>query len=202
MTRCPWCLINELETKYHDEEWGVPVHDDRKQFEHLMMEVMQCGLSWDTVLKKREIFRACFDGFDFDKVAAYTEQDVQRIMDTPGMIRSIRKIEAVITNARCFRQIRAEFGSFSDYLWGWTGGKTLLYKGHELGRIPASNALSERIGKDLKKRGMKYLGPVTVYSHMQSCGVINDHLESCYRYRQLIDSHPGARVDEHGQPLS
>ena len=196
MNRCPWCLINELEMKYHDEEWGVPVHDDRRQFEHLMMEVMQCGLSWDTVLKKREIFRGCFDGFDFDKVAEYGEEDVQRIMDTPGMIRSIRKIEAVIQNARCFRQIRAEFGSFSDYLWGWTGGKTLLYRGHELGHIPASNALSEEIGKDLKKRGMKYLGPITVYSHMQSCGIINDHLASCDRYHQLIEQHPVAFVDD------
>ena len=196
MNRCPWCLINELETKYHDEEWGVPVHDDHKQFEHLMMEVMQCGLSWDTVLKKRDIFRACFDGFDFDKVAAYTEQDVQRIMDTPGMIRSIRKIEAVITNARCFRQIRAEFGSFSAYLWGWTDNRTLLYAGHELGRIPASNALSAQIAADLKKRGMKYLGPVTVYSHMQSCGVINDHLRECHRYQRLIDEYPVVRVDE------
>ena len=190
MNRCPWCLINELETKYHDEEWGVPVHDDRRQFEHLMMEVMQCGLSWDTVLKKREIFRGCFDGFDFEKVAAYTEQDVQRIMDTPGMIRSIRKIEAVINNARRFQEIRKEFGSFSDYIWGWTGGKMLLYQGHAQGAIPPSNELSEAIGKDLKRRGMKFLGPVTVYAHMQSCGIINDHLESCHRYQWLIDRYP------------
>ena len=190
MNRCPWCLMNEREMKYHDEEWGVPVHDDRKQFEHLMMEVMQCGLSWDTVLKKREIFRACFDGFDFDRIAAYDEKDIERIMNTPGMIRSIRKIEAVINNARCVRQIREEFGSFSDYLWGWTGGKTLLYKGHAQGAIPPSNELSEQIGRDLKRRGMKYLGPITVYSHMQSCGIINDHLESCHRYQWLIDRYP------------
>ena len=190
MNRCPWCLINELEMKYHDEEWGVPVHDDVKQFEYLMLEVMQCGLSWDTVLKKREIFRGCFDQFDYDKVAAYTRQDVDRIMNTPGMIRSIRKIEAVINNAQCFQRIRAEFGSFSGYIWGWTGNKTLLYRGHELGAIPPSNELSERIGKDLKRRGMKYLGPVTVYSHMQSCGIINDHLQSCDRYRQLISEYP------------
>ena len=195
MNRCPWCLINELEMKYHDEEWGVPVHEDRKQFEHLMMEVMQCGLSWDTVLKKREIFRGCFDQFDYDKVAAYTRQDIDRIMNTPGMIRSIRKIEAVINNAQCFQRIREEFGSFSDYIWGWTGNKTLLYRGHELGAIPPSNELSERIGMDLKRRGMKFLGPVTVYSHMQSCGIINDHLESCDRYRQLIDAHPVEYVD-------
>ena len=190
MDRCPWCLMNEREMRYHDEEWGVPVHDDLKQFEHLMMEVMQCGLSWDTVLKKRDIFRACFDGFDFHKIAAYDEKDIERIMNTPGMIRSIRKIEAVINNARCILQIRQEFGTFSDYLWGWTGGKTLLYQGHEQGAIPPSNELSEAIGKDLKKRGMKYLGPITVYSHMQSCGIINDHLASCHRYQWLIDRYP------------
>ena len=148
MTRCPWCLINDLQIKYHDEEWGVPVHDDRKQFEYLMLEVIQCGLSWDTVLKKRVIFRACFDGFDFDKIAEYDQADIERIMDTPGMIHSRRKIEAVIGNARCVRQIRKEFGSFSEYLWSWTKGKMLLYRGHELGNIPASNELSDRISKD------------------------------------------------------
>ena len=198
MNRCPWCLINELETKYHDEEWGVPVHDDGKQFEYLMMEVMQCGLSWDTVLKKREIFRACFDRFDFDKVAAYSEEDVERIMNTPGMIRSRRKIEAVIGNARIVQQIREEFGSFSDYLWSYTGGKTLLYKGHELGHIPASNTLSEKISRDLKKRGMKYLGPVTVYAHLQACGMINDHQKDCDCYRRLIEEYPVEYIEETG----
>ena len=160
MARCPWCLINDLEIKYHDEEWGVPAHDDRKQFEYLMLEVMQCGLSWDTVLKKREIFRACFDGFDFDKIAEYSEGDVERILNTPGMIRSRRKIEAVIGNAHCVRQIRKEFGSFSEYFWNWTNGKMILYRGHELGSIPASNELSDRISKDLKTRGLKYIGSI------------------------------------------
>ena len=187
MTRCPWCQINNLEIKYHDKEWGVPVHDDRKQFEYLMLEVMQCGLSWDMVLKKREIFRTCFDGFDFDKIAEYSESDIERIMDTPGMIRSRRKIEAVIGNARCVRQIRKEFSSFSDYLWSWTNGKMLLYRGHELGNIPASNELSDQISKDLKKRGLKYIGSVTVYAHLQACGIINDHIRECDRYQWLID---------------
>ena len=196
MNRCPWCLINELETKYHDEEWGVPVHDDQKQFEYLMMEVMQCGLSWDTVLKKREIFRACFDRFDFDKVAAYSEEDVERIMNTPGMIRSRRKIEAVIGNARIVQQIRAEFGSFSDYLWSYTRGKTLLYKGHKTGNVPASNALSEKISKDLKRRGMKYLGPVTVYAHLQACGIINDHQKDCDCYQRLVEQYPVEYIEE------
>ena len=196
MNRCPWCLINDLEIKYHDEEWGVPVHDDQKQFEYLMMEVMQCGLSWDTVLKKREIFRACFDQFDFDKVAAYREADMERILNTTGMIRSRRKIEAVIGNARCVQQIRKEFGSFSDYLWGFTGGKTLLYRGHELGRVPASNALSEKISRDLKKRGMKYLGPITIYAHLQASGIINDHQKDCYRYGWLVGQYQVEYIDE------
>ena len=117
MNRCPWCLINELETKYHDDEWGVPVYDDVKQFEYLMLEAMQCGLSWDTVLKKREIFRSCFDGFNYEKIATYTAKDIERIMNTAGVIRSQRKIEAVINNARIFQKIRNEFGSFSQYIW-------------------------------------------------------------------------------------
>lgn len=189
MNRCPWCLINELETKYHDEEWGVPVYDDHKQFEFLMLEVMQCGLSWDIVLKKREIFRSCFDDFDYDKVAEYDQQDIERIMNTPGMIRSQRKIEAVIGNARCVQKIREEFGSFSDYLWSWTDGKILLYKGHELGNIPAKNELSDKISKDLKKRGMKYLGSITVYSHLQASGIINDHIKECDCFKRLIKQH-------------
>lgn len=196
MTRCPWCLINELEIQYHDQEWGVPVHDDQKQFEYLMLEVMQCGLSWDTVLKKREIFRACFHDFDFDKIASYTEDDVERILNTPGVIRARRKIEAVIHNARCVQRIRQEFGSFSAYLWDWTGGKTLVYPGHAQGDIPASNRLSERIARDLKSRGLKYLGPVTVYAHLQACGVINDHARSCHRYQALIDQGAIQYVDD------
>ena len=186
MNRCPWCLINELEIKYHDEEWGVPVYNDQKQFEFLMLEVMQCGLSWDIVLKKREIFRSCFDNFDYGKVAEYDPKDIERIMNTPGMIRSQRKIEAVIGNAKCFQKIREEFGSFSDYLWNWTDGKILLYKGHELGNIPAQNELSDKISKDLKKRGMKYLGSITVYSHLQASGIINDHIKECDCFKSLI----------------
>ena len=196
MTRCPWCLMNDLQIKYHDEEWVVPVHDDRKQFEYLMLEVMQCGLSWDIVLKKREIFRACFDEFDFDKIAKYSESDIERILNIPGVIRSRRKIEAVIGNARCIRQIRKEFGSFSDYLWSWTNGKMLLYRGHELGNIPASNVLSDRISKDLKKRGLKYIGSVTVYAHLQACGIINDHIKECDRYQWLIDRYDTEVVEQ------
>ena len=195
MNRCPWCLINELETKYHDEEWGVPVYDDIKQFEYLMLDVMQCGLSWDTVLKKREIFRSCFDGFNYDKIASYTAVDIERIMNTAGVIRSQRKIEAVINNARIFQKIRTEFGSFSQYLWGWSGGKMLLYRGHESGNLPAANELSDKIATDLKKRGMKFLGSVTVYAHLQASGVINDHLKSCDCYKRLIEQYPTLYVE-------
>ena len=186
MERCPWCLGNEEMIRYHDEEWGVPVHDDRKQFEFLMMEVMQCGLNWNMMIQKREVFRTCFDDFDFDKVAAYDEVDIERILGTEGMIRSRRKVEAVIHNAQCFQKIQTEFGSFCEYIWSFTKGKTYLYMGHQKGGIPASNGLSNRVSADLKKRGLKYMGPVTVYSHLQACGIINDHWKGCFRYQKLI----------------
>ena len=190
MERCGWCLCNEKMTRYHDEEWGVPLHDDQKQFEFLMMEVMQCGLNWNMMIQKREIFRACFDGFDYNKIAAYGEADVERILSADGMIRSRRKIEAVIHNARCFQAIREEYGSFSGYLWGYTKGKSVLYAGHQKGRLPAKNALSDQVSADLRRRGFKYLGSVTVYSHLQACGLINAHLETCFRYRALTEQFP------------
>ena len=193
MERCAWCLGNEKMVRYHDEEWGVPLHDDQKQFEFLMLEAMQCGLSWDLMIQKREIFRECFDGFDFQKVAGYTEADVHRIMETEGMIRSRRKIEAVIHNAGCFLKVREEFGTFSDYLWGFSKGKTILYMGHQKGGLPARNGLSDAVSRDLKKRGFKYLGSVTVYSHLQACGIVNDHLEGCFRYQEVMEGRPTAR---------
>lgn len=160
----------------------MPVRDDRRQFEYLMMEVMQCGLSWDLMMKKREIFRAVFERFDFDRIATYGDADVERILSHDGMIRSRRKIEAVIQNARAFIEVRRTFGTFTAYIWGFSDGKTILYDGHGKGLIPASNGLSADIGADLRKRGFKHLGPVTVYSHLQACGIINDHIETCPRY--------------------
>lgn len=186
MERCAWCMCNEKMMRYHDEEWGVPLHDDRKQFAFLMMEVMQCGLNWNMMIQKREIFEKCFDGFDYQKVAQYTEMDIQRIMETDGMIQSRRKIEAIIHNAECFLKIRAEFGTFSAYLWRFSKGKIILYMGHQKGNLPARNGLSDTISKDLKKRGFKYLGSVTVYSHLQACGMINDHVEECFRYKEVL----------------
>lgn len=188
--RCGWCCDNGINQKYHDEEWGVPVHDDRKQFEFLMMEVMQCGLNWTMMLKKREIFRKCFDNFEFEKVALYNEEKILSIMEEPGMIRSRRKIEAVIHNARRFLAIIEEFGSFDEYLWDFSEKKTILYGGHKEGKIPARNRLSDSIGRDLKKRGFRYLGSVTVYAHLQACGIVNDHVEDCFRYKFLVENYP------------
>ena len=190
MGYCGWNSASEIDRHYHDTEWGIPVHDDRKQFEYLMMEVMQCGLSWELMLRKREIFRQCFDNFDFDKVAAYDERDVERIMNTEGMIRSPSKIRAIINNARCFQKIRNLYGSFSNYLWAYADGKTIIYSSHGGGRIPASNGLSARISKDFKSKGFKYLGTITVYSHLQACGIINDHDRDCPCYKKINGSFP------------
>ena len=182
MSYCNWGNASSVTLVYHDVEWGLPVREDWRQFEYLMMEVMQCGLSWDLMMKKREIFRRCFDRFDFDKIAGYCEADVARILATDGMIRSRRKVEAVIHNAQCFKRLREEFGTFSAWIWSFTDGKTVLYDRHGDGLIPASNGLSERVSAELRKRGFKYLGPVTVYSHLQACGIINDHGSDCPRY--------------------
>ena len=145
------------------------------------------------MIKKREIFRACFDGFDYNRIAAYTDADVDRIMNAEGMIRSRRKIEAVINNARCFQQIRQEYGSFCNWLWKYKDGKTILYIGHEKGSIPVSNGLSDMIAKELKAYGFKYLGTVTVYSHLQACGIINDHDRDCPCYQQINATNPTIR---------
>lgn len=193
MERCSWCLCNEKMIRYHDEEWGVPVHDDKKQFEFLMMEAMQCGLNWNMMIQKREIFRECFDEFAYWKVAEYTEEDVRRILETEGMIKSQRKIRAVIHNAQCFLKVQKEFGTFSAYLWGFSKGKMIRYMGHQKGDVPAKNGLSDRISQDLKKRGFKYLGSVTVYSHLQACGIINDHAEGCFRYQEVMEGSPVIR---------
>ena len=186
MSYCHWGHTSEINLKYHDEEWGVPVFDDIKQFEFLMMEVMQCGLNWNMMINKREIFRLCFDGFDYEKIARYDESDIKRILETEGMIKSKRKVEAIIHNAKCFIELRKEFGSFCNYLWGYTKGKTILYDKHGDGYIPASNGLSDKISKDLKKRGFKFLGTVVVYSHLQASGLINDHGCDCPRYHYIV----------------
>ncbi|WP_251423551.1 DNA-3-methyladenine glycosylase I [Veillonella agrestimuris] len=187
MHTCTW-PTTELYQVYHDHEWGRPVHDDKQQFEHLMLEVLQCGLSWITVLNKREDLRAAFDHFDYHIIAAYTDADVERIMDAPNVIRAERKIRAIINNAQRFLEIREEFGSFNAYIWAFTDHKTIVYEGHPEGNIPAKNELSECIAKDLKKRGFKFLGPVTVYSHLQASGLINDHGRDCPCFADINDT--------------
>ena len=193
MSYCGWDSADVLDRRYHDTEWGVPVHDDRHMFEHLCLECMQCGLSWMLMLKKREIFRQCFDNFDYDKIAAYDDSDVERILNTEGMIRSPRKVQAVINNARCYQKVREEYGSFCDYIWGYSGGKTILYQGHDTGAVPVSNGLSDRISKDLKKRGFKYVGAITIYSHLQACGIINDHDKECSCGQRINETYPTIR---------
>ena len=190
MSYCNWENTSEKNIRYHDEEWGIPVYDDKKQFEYLMMEVMQCGLNWNMMINKRDIFRKCFDNFDYDKIALYTAKDIDRIMNTEWMIKSPRKIKAIIHNAKCFQQIRAEFGSFCNYLWRYSDGKTIMYDKHNDGYIPVSNGLSDKISKDLKKRGFKFLGTITVYSHLQACGIINDHDKNCPRYQYIVNHFP------------
>lgn len=184
--RCTWCCDNGIVQKYHDEEWGIPLHDDRKHFEYISMEVMQCGLNWTMMLKKRDIFKKCFSDFDYAKIANYSEQDIDRILNVEGMIKSRRKIEAIIANAKAYLKIIEEFGSFDKYIWAYSGNESLVYLKHHRGAWEVSNEISDRLSKDLKKRGFKYLGSITVFSHLQACGIINDHSPDCYMYDKLI----------------
>ena len=186
---CSW-PTTPLYQAYHDYEWGRPIHEDQRQFEHLCLESLQCGLSWLTILNKREIIRQCFDYFDIDAVAQYTETDIERIMSTDGMLKSRKKIEAIINNAQAFQRIQDEFGSFCEYIWAFTNYKTLIYEGHSEGRVPAKNELSTRISKDLKKRGFKFVGPVTIYSHLQASGLINNHGKDCPCFNEINEANP------------
>jgi DNA-3-methyladenine glycosylase I len=171
--------------RYHDTEGGVPVVDDRKHFEFLVLESAQAGLSWITILKKRENYRRAYDGFDPVKVAGYTEAKKQKLLADPGIVRNRLKIEASINNAARFLEIQKEAGSFSEYIWGFTGGKPVRNKWKELSQLPARSELSDALAKDLKRRGFKFLGSVIMYSHLQATGVINDHVTGCFRYREI-----------------
>lgn len=188
--RCRWCLGDAAMQTYHDREWGEPLWADDRLFEALMLEVMQCGLSWRLIMQRRTVLQRCFAAFQPEKVAAMDAADVQRILDTPGMIRSPRKVAAVIHNAQCFCAIQQEYGSFAAWLWQLCGGQPLRYAGREAGAFPASNALSAQVGEALRRRGMKYLGPVTVYSFLQACGMINDHSADCFRFAELCRQAP------------
>ena len=170
---------------YHDTEWGVPLHDDRGLFEFLVLEGMQAGLSWATILRKRENFRKAFSGFDARRVAGYGAKDVQRLLEDPGIIRNRLKIEAAINNARRFLEVQKEFGSFDRYIWGFVEGKPIRNRFRTLSELPARTPLSDRISKDLKSRGFKFTGSTIVYAHMQATGMVNDHMVHCFRYRQV-----------------
>ncbi|HKZ85856.1 MAG TPA: DNA-3-methyladenine glycosylase I [Anaerolineae bacterium] len=186
VNRCPWPADDPRMIEYHDREWGVPVHDDWKLFEFLVLEGMQAGLSWSTILNKRENFRRAFDGFDPKKVARYTAKDVKRLLADAGIVRNRAKIEAAINNAQRFVEIQKEFGSFDRYIWQFVGGKPIRNRFKSLSELPPKTALSDAISKDLKQRGFKFVGSTIVYAHMQATGMVNDHLVSCFRHREVM----------------
>lgn len=181
MNRCDWCKSDDLYIKYHDEEWGVPVHDDRVHFEFLVLESAQSGLSWLTILRKRENYRKAYDNFDPVKVAQFGEEKIGELLSNPGIIRNRSKIEASINNAKRFLEIQKEFGSFDNYIWSFVDNKPVVNSYENISEIPATSELSDKIGRDFKKRGFKFLGTITIYSHLQAVGIINDHIDTCFR---------------------
>lgn len=187
--RCNWGSTNPLMMKYHDEEWGVPLHDDLKLFEFLILEGMQAGLSWNTIINKRESFRHAFDNFDPLVVASYNENKVEELMQNVGIIRNRLKIEASINNAQKFIEIQSEYGSFDKYIWGFVNNSPIVNKFSTLKEIPARTTLSDTISADLKKKGFKFIGSTIIYAHLQATGVVNDHIISCYRYEEIKNSY-------------
>jgi DNA-3-methyladenine glycosylase I len=186
--RCHWCGTDTLYCTYHDREWGVPLHDDRKLFEFLILEGAQAGLSWITILRKRDAYRAAFASFDPVRVAAFGAKDITQLMQNAGIVRNRRKIEAAISNARAFLEVQKEFGSFDAYIWGFVDGKPLVNRWRKQEQVPTYTPLAETISRDLKKRGFKFVGPTIIYSHMQATGMVNDHLAGCFRHTQLAGS--------------
>ena len=180
--RCPWCGIDPLYVRYHDQEWGVPVHDDCRLFEFLILETFQAGLSWITVLRKRENFRAAFARFDVGSVATFNDDDVERLLADPGIIRNGAKVRAAISNARAFIAVQHEFGTFASYIWAFVNGKPIINHHKDMNELPPRTELSDRISADLKKRGFKFVGSTVVYAHMQATGMVNDHLVECPRH--------------------
>ncbi|HEX9974179.1 MAG TPA: DNA-3-methyladenine glycosylase I [bacterium] len=185
MERCPWSGNDESYIKYHDEEWGVPVHDDRKHFEFLVLEGAQAGLSWLTILRRRENYRKAYDNFDPAKVAKYDQAKVEELLANAGIIRNRKKIESSIKNARLFLEVQKEFGSFDKYIWSFVDFKPVINSWKTLSELPATTELSDRISKDLKKRGFSFVGSTIMYAHIQAIGLVNDHLVSCFRYNQV-----------------
>jgi len=187
VVRCPWCEhspLGALYIDYHDREWGVPVHDDRTLFEFLILEGAQAGLSWSTILAKREQYRRAFDGFDAARVAKFSAQRIEALLQDAGIVRNRLKVNAAVTNARAFLAVQAEFGSFDAYIWRFVGGKPIRNRWKLIGEVPAKTALSDAISADLKKRGFKFVGSTICYAFMQATGMVNDHLTTCFRHSQ------------------
>lgn len=184
--RCAWCenTFDEY-IQYHDEEWGVPIHDDKKQFEFLVLESAQAGLSWSTILKKRKGYREAFANFDVEKVARFDEMKVRELLSNPEIIRNELKIRSAINNAQRFIEVQEEFGSFDEYIWSFVDGEPIQNSWEDLKEVPATTDLSDKLSKDMKKRGFKFLGSTTLYAHMQATGLVNDHVVSCFRHQEV-----------------
>lgn len=183
--RCGWCGTDPLYVKYHDEEWGVPVKDDKTLFEFLLLETFQAGLSWITILRKRENFREAFDDFDYKKIAKYDQSKIDSLLQNQGIVRNKLKVHAAITNATAFMEIQKEFGSFSNYIWGFVNHQPIKNTWKSNDNIPANTPESDALSKDLKRRGFKFVGSTVIYATMQATGMINDHFEDCFRYHEV-----------------
>ena len=183
--RCDWSTKDPLYIAYHDTEWGVPLHDEQQLFEFLILETFQAGLSWITVLRKRENFRKAFDNFDYKKVALYGELKIQELLQDKGIIRNKLKVRSAISNAQAFMEIQKEFGSFDKYIWGFVGAKPIQNNRKSMSELPATTEVSDKLSKDLKKRGFKFVGSTVIYAHMQATGMVNDHVVDCFRYKEV-----------------
>lgn len=184
-SRCSWCLKSETYIQYHDNEWGVAVHDDRTHFEFLILEGAQAGLSWSTILNKRQGYRKCFSNFDPEKVARFTQKRIDKILLDPGIVRNKLKVNAAVNNARRFLEVQKEFGSFDAYIWRFVNGEPILNRWKTNQQVPATSKQSDALSKDLISRGFKFVGSTVIYAHMQACGLVNDHVTSCFRYREV-----------------
>lgn len=185
MKRCDWAK-NDLAIHYHDTEWGVPAHDDQKLFEFLILEGAQAGLSWDTILRKRENYRTAFDNFDAEKIALYDEKKCAELLQNEGIIRNRLKIASAVRNAKCFLEVKEDFGSFDKYIWNFVGGKPLVNAWENIKQVPAATEISDAMSKDLKKRGFNFVGSTIMYAFMQATGMVNDHLKNCFRYKEIL----------------
>ena len=194
--RCGWCLKFDQYIRYHDEEWGLPVHDDRVHFEFLILEGAQAGLSWSTILKKRQGYRKVFADFDPQKVARFTAGRMEKILQDPAIIRNRLKVSAAVNNAKRFLEIQKEFGSFDQFIWSFVGGKPIVNRWKSLQEIPATTPESDALSKALVKRGFKFVGSTVIYAHMQACGLVNDHILDCWRYHKVMKAGPRKKVQD------